>query len=110
MNPKVIIKTKNIRAVGYRVLRRVKRKELDEDGKAALGVLNIKSYRPDLDKETCLGEYEPVPHTFELISKPWVIKCQESTADLTNLEQQLLNASTVVTILENYWLEEIVCQ
>jgi len=63
MNHKVIIRTNNLRFVGYRTLFKIKDRTPNREEKKEL----FFSSSPVSPRDNFLGEYEPVPDTFDII-------------------------------------------
>lgn len=102
MNPRLIIRTKNLRFAAYRCLTKVRGsdKSLTEQEKEMLGG------SLDSDDETnFIGDYEAIPHKFTIVGKPWV-----TGNNLTSQENKILSAkinSNITLLKDTYTVEEL---
>ena len=102
MNPRLIIRTKNLRFAAYRCLAKIKGsdRQLTEQEVEMLGGSVILD-----DDNNFIGDYEAIPHTFTIVGKPWV-----TGNNLTSQENKILSAkinSNITLLKVTYTVEEL---
>jgi len=103
MNPKIVIKTENLRMVGYRSIKKVEGREpTPQELEDIFDGSQLKLAQCD----NFLGKYEVIADTFDIISCPWIIG-----EILQEWERNLLTSpkegGTVKLPEGKYWLEEV---
>lgn len=101
MNPRLIIRTKNLRFAAYRYLAKVKGsdKSLTDQEKDMLGGGFV------LDDDNFIGDYEVIPHGFTIVGKPWA-----TGNNLTDQEKMILSTrlnSSITLLKDTYTVEEL---
>ncbi len=106
MNPRVVVKTPNLRFPAYRTLRKLKTKaktDLTREEKALIGLDTISHYS---EADNFIGDYEIVPYSFEIVGQPWRVGLEILPWE----EKILTNWKGKDTVLSRgvYSLEEVV--